>query len=363
MTQANTGTALDESFMALYRSCLLGETCETRAGTTRRMINVGATIPANGAYHRLKARRDSILHKFVETLWVIRGGADVQPMFPFMHRVFDFCDKEQPTVWRGAYGPRISVYLNDIASLLKREPDTRRAALAIYNNDLDFCVSSKDIPCNMSLVFVPESGNRLSLTVFIRSNDLVWGWSGINVFEWACVLSYVCGKLKLSPGNVSTMSVDLHLYERAWAMKLPETDEEYSTAFYGELPVNPSDFFVRYGEKPKAVSGLVDSMFTHCYGWLNEYVRTMGKKRKSGVAVDAYHAFTLHKKKIQSVVEREKLFEPLFWIYQGYCYFWQCLQGGGKGLRYFLTGHEQVDDSIKLCQLSADRLLKGEVKI
>src|SRR6185369_6985003 len=52
------------------------------------------------------------------------------------------------------------------------------------------------------------------LHVSVRSNDVMWGWSGINVFEWSTLLEMVAGMTQLRVGSLHFSVSSFHLYEQ-----------------------------------------------------------------------------------------------------------------------------------------------------
>jgi thymidylate synthase len=99
---------------------------------------------------------------------------------------------------------------------LSRNPASRRAIINLYDpsSDPEAIAENKiDIPCTQNLSFMVRNG-KLDLTVFIRSNDLVWGFSGVNVFEFTVLQQLVSEMTKIPLGNYYHVSNNLHVYPR-----------------------------------------------------------------------------------------------------------------------------------------------------
>jgi thymidylate synthase len=164
-------------------------------------------------------RRVSLPAQIAETMWILAGRNDVGWLSHYLPRAAEFSDDGQ--TWRGGYGPRLrdwhSKYdqLDHIVKLLKQDPETRRAVFTIYDPAID-SAPGKDIPCNNWVHFLPR-GRTLNAHVAIRSNDLFWGWSGINAFEWTSLLQVVAGLTGMESGSITFSISSLHLYERHWA--------------------------------------------------------------------------------------------------------------------------------------------------
>src|SRR5579884_2635761 len=130
-------------------------------------------------------RYNNIFAAIAETMWVLAGRNDLAFLSRYLPRARDFSDDGQ--TWRAAYGPRLrnwygidQLYENLI--LMQHELRTRRAVMSTFDPAVDF-IDSKDIPCNNWIHWLVRD-NHLHMNVAVRSNDIMWGFSGINAFEW-----------------------------------------------------------------------------------------------------------------------------------------------------------------------------------
>jgi len=200
----------------------------SRAGRVREEMHNHIVIerPINREV-LVQGRGASLPAQIAETMWVLSGRNDVAFLSHYLPRAAEFSDDGK--VWRGGYGPRIRSamhsnaaatpmepvdQLKHVLDLLQRDHTSRRAVIGIYDG-ADDSVESKDIPCNDLLVFSSRLG-KLDLSVHTRSNDLVWGWSGINQFEWSVLQEIVAGLLGLTVGKTHYHIVSLHMYDRHW---------------------------------------------------------------------------------------------------------------------------------------------------
>lgn len=168
-------------------------------------------------------RRASLPAQIAETVWILSGRNDIDWLIPYLPRARDFSD--DGSTWRGGYGPRIRAWATHdegdvidqvarVVDLLRADRSTRRALISIYDPAVD-SADGRDIPCNNWLSFQSRLG-YLDLHVAARSNDLVWGWSGINAFEWSTLLEIVAGLLGLNVGEIHFTLSSLHVYDRHW---------------------------------------------------------------------------------------------------------------------------------------------------
>ena len=221
--------SVNEALPVLCRDLLeKGQEVKSRAGNTKELTFVG--IELTHPMERevlLPSRKASYPAQIAETMWVLAGRSDMEFLAKYLPRARDFSD--DGLVWRAGYGPRLrdaGIRINtdgykyvdplwNVVELLRRDPETRQAVISIWSNHLDSGVQSLDIPCNNWLHFLARDG-RLNLHVATRSNDIIWGWSGINQFEWSALLQLVAELTGLEAGSLHFAISSLHLYERHW---------------------------------------------------------------------------------------------------------------------------------------------------
>lgn len=215
----NIFSTADMALQSMLSSLLhRGITTESRNGETKELLMRSFTVMnPRRRYITTPGRKVSLPAQIAETMWILAGRNDITWLSNYLPRAKDFSD--DGITWRGGYGPRLRDMgfvedpLENVVTMLKEDPDTRRAVISIYNNDDDLGADSKDVPCNNWLHFIARNG-ALHLNVSTRSNDAFWGWSGINQFEWSALLEIVAGLVGLIPGSVTYNISSLHLYER-----------------------------------------------------------------------------------------------------------------------------------------------------
>lgn len=197
-----------------------GDEVPSRVGRTYELTHVGVTLrDPRDRYTTVPGRKPNIAAQIAETMWVLAGRDDIEWLSHYLPRAADYSDDGE--IWRGAYGPRLRYWGGDfdqiahIIDLLQNDGTTRRAVASIYDAEID-SKPGKDIPCNNWLHFTSRLG-RVDLHVAIRSNDLMWGWSGINMFEWSALQEIVAGYAGQTVGDLHFSITSLHLYDRHWA--------------------------------------------------------------------------------------------------------------------------------------------------
>ena len=177
---------------------------------------------------------------YAESLWIASGRNDMGFITHYVKRMMDFSD--DGNFMRGGYGPRLRDYngttedykiesmntrqagsvdqLNYVVECFREDKETRRAVIAFgdpmkdnfdKNGELK---TTKDYPCTRELHFIKQpSGNKLDLIVRMRSNDLVWGASAVNIFNYTFIQEYVAAVLGMDIGNYYHIVDNLHYYE------------------------------------------------------------------------------------------------------------------------------------------------------
>jgi thymidylate synthase len=223
MTEKYTFPTVSEALPFICSRLLdIGDEVGSRNGRVREFLNTQIVITDPQRREVLSLnRKANVFAQIAETMWVLAGRNDVEWLSAYLPRAKDYSDDGK--VWRGGYGPRIRGsegcygFIDQIAHVvdtLQADPLSRRAVVAIYDPALDI-PAGKDVPCNDFLQFQSRDG-ALHLTVTVRSNDLMWGWSGINAFEWSTLQEIVAHLLGITVGTLTFNIGSLHLYDQHW---------------------------------------------------------------------------------------------------------------------------------------------------
>lgn len=186
----------------------------------------------------------------MESLWMLNGSRDVEWLVQFNKKMGEFSDDGE--VYHGAYGYRWRKdfgfdQLEYVVRELEEQPESRRAVLQIWDCTKDLNKKSKDIPCNIMAVF-DIINDRLNITVFNRSNDMIWGAYGANVVQFSMLQEYIAGRLGLQVGVYHQISANFHVYLETYdkfkdEQGISEADE-YMMYDIGAYPLmsDPSNF-------------------------------------------------------------------------------------------------------------------------
>jgi hypothetical protein len=164
------------------------------------------------------ARRDAnpFFH-MAEAVWMLGGGQGLEFVQYYNSGMARYSD--DGATLHGAYGHRWRRHfyrdqIVDAITLLDDDPDTRRAYVAMFDAEVDHG-DKLDIPCNVGLNFRVNSRGDLDMTVFNRSNDVIWGALGANVVHMTVLQELVAHALGRAVGRYRVSTACLHGYTSA----------------------------------------------------------------------------------------------------------------------------------------------------
>ena len=178
---------------------------------------------------------------YAESLWIASGRNDLEYITYYLERMRDFSDDK--VFVRGAYGPRLLHFngsttdykvtetldassdgidqMRYIVECFSSETSTRRAIISmgdVMKDDFDAKGNLKitlDIPCTRELHFIKQpNSNKLDVIVKMRSNDMIWGASAVNIFNYTFMQEYMAAILGLEVGNYYHFVDNFHYYHR-----------------------------------------------------------------------------------------------------------------------------------------------------
>jgi thymidylate synthase len=208
-----------------------------------------------------------------ETMWILSGSNTIKDLKFFLPRAGDFSDDAH--TWRAGYGRRIFNHLgidctrasgmvHDSAKsaewetvpnrpvdqfkyvyeTLKADHSSRQAVITIWDPAKECTVGkSKDFPCSNHIAFVIRDG-ALNCTVTMRSNDVLWGFSSINVYEFTAMQEIIAGMLGVPVGKYVHIANSFHCYTQGGFnaeanFKKLKRCMEYAPDSFPKLPSEP----------------------------------------------------------------------------------------------------------------------------
>lgn len=277
----NSSYALVDGLETIFRD---GNHIPSRGSATLEIAPVSMEIehPAERCY-LLPHRRDNVFHKIAETLWVMAGMNDLD----YLERYLPSCRNwsDDGNTWRAGYGSRLRNYhgvdqFKEVIKILNNEPYSRRAVMSIFDPSLDYC-DSRDIPCNNWLNFQIRPGDggvpTLMLNVAQRSSDAIFGFSGINTFEWSVLMDMMGFWTNSNPGMLAYNISSFHLYERHYAKGREIVDNFPGMTIY-ECGIKPVQWITVPFDDFRYAMGIFFSNEKVLWTSGLEYVRTTGDK-------------------------------------------------------------------------------------
>jgi len=196
-------------------------------------------------YVTIPERKWNKVLPFAESLWLALGLNDLDELpGNYVKNLYNFSDNGR--TWRAGYGPRMryfsghgsdydiskrdeaKVYSGDInhtdqlkfvIDTLNRDINSRQAIITIHDpakDDFDRdggLKVTKDQPCTRSIHFQVNTKGELDCIVDIRSNDVLWGFSAVNVINFAIMQEYVANIMGLPIGKYYHFAHNFHYYE------------------------------------------------------------------------------------------------------------------------------------------------------
>lgn len=218
-------------------------------------------------YVRVPQRKWNKTLGWIESLWLARGDNSLEMPSSYVKNLLNFSDDGK--FMRAGYGPRIRRYgdnfehmvtlsgnllarqykngkaeenngrlvrlkkpgqfqnivdqLRFVIEKFKEDIDTREAVITIHDpisddfschegEDVARILKTKDTPCTRSIHFMIVDG-KMNCYVDMRSNDLIWGFSAVNVFNFTLMQEYVAAIVGVPVGTYYHKVDNLHVYE------------------------------------------------------------------------------------------------------------------------------------------------------
>lgn len=167
-----------------------------------------------------KARDANPFFHLMESLWMLAGRNDVAWVSEFSSKIGEFSDNGEN--FHAAYGHRWKSHFEvdqvaEIIKELKANPESRRAVIGMWDPKVDLNKEGKDFPCNLTIAFrlkaLSNNAKRtLDITVYNRSNDIIWGAYGANAVHMSILQEYIAACLEAKVGLYYQVSNNYHAY-------------------------------------------------------------------------------------------------------------------------------------------------------
>lgn len=227
LSARNVNYALPQGITHLHE---FGVKEDSRNGPVLRELNPVTTMyerPTERVLHHPWRDANPFFH-LMESLWMLTGLDDIATLQRYV-KSFNYTD-DGVTV-PGAYGKRWRDWdpfgarglgeagawpdqLDWAVKRLKDNPQDRRVVIQMWDAAVDpdrADNGGKDVPCNLTALPWVADG-KLNLTVFCRSNDMVWGAYGANAVHFSFLLEYLAARIGIPVGQYWQVSNNFHAY-------------------------------------------------------------------------------------------------------------------------------------------------------
>lgn len=200
---------------------------------------------------------------WIESLWLWQGINSMEMVGSYVKNLYTFSDDGK--FMRAGYGPRMRGYngsssdyeysksfigengdlcfggetidqIKFVVEKLKQDPNSRQASITIHDPMKDnfepdgSLKKTKDTPCTRTIQFMIVDG-KLDCTVTMRANDIWWGTTAVNVFNFTLMQEIIAMILGVPVGKYYHFANNLHYY-RDLEEKVMEVAELNSDDYY-----------------------------------------------------------------------------------------------------------------------------------
>lgn len=216
ITVRNVNYALSEALWWLRTTGILRDSRNGRVLRAPAPVLTMYTHPTERVLFSALRDANPFFHH-MEALWMLGGRRDVEFPASYAKQIAAYSD--DGVTLHGAYGHRWRAHfctdqLLRIIELLRTEPTTRRAVLAMWDAASDPGMAAnggRDVPCNTHAYFEVDDG-VLNMTVCCRSNDAIWGAYGANAVHFSMLQQFVAEAAGYGVGWYAQLSNNLHVY-------------------------------------------------------------------------------------------------------------------------------------------------------
>lgn len=183
---------------------------------TKALFNIGFYINNPGDNHIHTSYRNwNLDYAKAEWEWYLAG----EPSLIALKRIYG----KVPHIWQKmadmdgnvnsnyGYQWERGYQLDKVVQQLKDNPNTRKAAISIYDGK-EINKYSKDTPCTYAVQFTVVN-NKLNMCVTMRSNDLWFGFCN-DQYCFSELMKVVAERTGYEIGSYFHFAHNLHLYER-----------------------------------------------------------------------------------------------------------------------------------------------------
>jgi thymidylate synthase len=193
-----------------------GTVVSPRGWKTKEILHAGFQLTNPRARLVLsRARRWSLPLALGELMWHLSASNEASVLTYYADQWRNFA--RGAAIPGSCYGFKLFKRSNDEPSQwdralreLRHDPATRRAVVMLH--DGEFETEDRDVACATMIQFLVRD-DRLHATVYMRSNDVVWGLP-YDCFLFTLLQELMAVELGLKLGIYTHFATSMHLYER-----------------------------------------------------------------------------------------------------------------------------------------------------
>lgn len=164
-----------------------------------------------------RERMCNIVFHFAEFFWYMTDDNSLEMIGYYAKNMKKYSQDGKILPGTG-YGKKINKKLRDgksqiehIVELLKRDPDSKRAVIQIFESDELCDTESIDVSCTLALQFLLRN-NRLYCIAYMRANDMYIG-NASDVFSFTMIQEYIARLLNVEIGTYYHIVGSSHIYK------------------------------------------------------------------------------------------------------------------------------------------------------
>ena len=185
-------------------------------GDTKALFNVGFTIEHPTDMFILNGERNwNREYADAEWRWYLSGDRNISKLGDLYGKVppiwTRMADKDGNVNSNYGWQWKRNNQLDNVIAMLESNPDTRQAAISIYDaKEINDGHYQNDTPCTYAVQFTILN-NKLNMAVVMRSNDLWFGFCN-DQYCFASLQMLVAYELGIECGEYYHYAHNLHLY-------------------------------------------------------------------------------------------------------------------------------------------------------
>lgn len=201
----------------------------------------------------------------MEFIWMMAGDNSTRWISQFNKGFKNYA--EANGLHHGAYGHRWREHFGTDQLLaavdeLRRDPESRRVVLAMWDPDADLGRNKKDLPCNTH-IYLDIVKDCLNMTVCNRSNDLFWGMLGSNIVHMTMLQELLALAIGVGVGVYRVFTNNLHVYPEMPRFK-ELWEQRYSPNLYHSSLPKLEHFPLLHG------GNTIELFMDECYAFIHK---------------------------------------------------------------------------------------------